>query len=145
MILRKYMLLHITVINIGTVFSTSRFLGIMELTVFLLYFLTWRLLVFVQITFERKRFATCLTFEWFLTGVCLNVSSQVWLVSKWFITFCTFEWFFSGMCTKVALRSEEHTSELQSRETISYAVFCLKKKKQKQKKKKQIKTSQLEW
>ena len=30
-------------------------------------------------------------------------------------------------------RSEEHTSELQSRETISYAVFCLKKKKNKQK------------
>ena len=28
-------------------------------------------------------------------------------------------------------RSEEHTSELQSRETISYAVFCLKKKKTK--------------
>ena len=31
-------------------------------------------------------------------------------------------------------RSEEHTSELQSRETISYAVFCLKKKKKKKKK-----------
>ena len=30
------------------------------------------------------------------------------------------------------IRSEEHTSELQSRETISYAVFCLKKKKKKQ-------------
>src|SRR5216110_3935460 len=29
-------------------------------------------------------------------------------------------------------RSEEHTSELQSRELISYAVFCLKKKKKKQ-------------
>src|ERR671931_580072 len=28
----------------------------------------------------------------------------------------------------VRSRSEEHTSELQSRETISYAVFCLKKK-----------------
>src|SRR5216110_1399440 len=28
------------------------------------------------------------------------------------------------------VRSEEHTSELQSRELISYAVFCLKKKKQ---------------
>src|SRR6059058_6364016 len=28
-----------------------------------------------------------------------------------------------------ALRSEEHTSELQSRNDISYAVFCLKKKK----------------
>jgi tripartite-type tricarboxylate transporter receptor subunit TctC len=26
-------------------------------------------------------------------------------------------------------RSEEHTSQLQSRSTISYAVFCLKKKK----------------
>src|SRR6059058_480534 len=30
------------------------------------------------------------------------------------------------------LRSEEHTSELQSRNDISYAVFCLKKKKKKQ-------------
>src|SRR3546814_10623375 len=32
-----------------------------------------------------------------------------------------------------ALRSEEHTSELQSLMRISYAVFCLKKKKKKQK------------
>src|SRR3546814_5193713 len=31
--------------------------------------------------------------------------------------------------TKRALRSEEHTSELQSLMRISYAVFCLKKKK----------------
>src|SRR5213082_3842160 len=29
-------------------------------------------------------------------------------------------------------RSEEHTSELQSPDTISYAVFCLKKKKKKE-------------
>src|SRR3546814_4666410 len=33
-----------------------------------------------------------------------------------------------------ARRSEEHTSELQSLMRISYAVFCLKKKKQKHKK-----------
>src|SRR5213082_3832316 len=33
-----------------------------------------------------------------------------------------------------AMRSEEHTSELQSPDTISYAVFCLKKKKKKSKK-----------
>src|SRR3546814_1368322 len=33
-------------------------------------------------------------------------------------------------------RSEEHTSELQSLMRISYAVFCLKKKKPKQKNKK---------
>src|SRR3546814_7016655 len=32
----------------------------------------------------------------------------------------------------VALRSEEHTSELQSLMRISYAVFCLKKKKRQQ-------------
>src|SRR6059058_6656694 len=34
-------------------------------------------------------------------------------------------------CTSSAAstRSEEHTSELQSRNDISYAVFCLKKKK----------------
>src|SRR6187431_3716737 len=31
------------------------------------------------------------------------------------------------------LRSEEHTSELQSRTVISYAVFCLKKKKNRHK------------
>src|SRR3546814_9848900 len=31
----------------------------------------------------------------------------------------------------IAIRSEEHTSELQSLMRISYAVFCLKKKKNK--------------
>src|SRR3546814_6282000 len=31
----------------------------------------------------------------------------------------------------ITIRSEEHTSELQSLMRISYAVFCLKKKKQK--------------
>ena len=30
---------------------------------------------------------------------------------------------------QILSRSEEHTSELQSRDSISYAVFCLKKKK----------------
>ena len=34
----------------------------------------------------------------------------------------------SQVMNKIIDRSEEHTSELQSRETISYAVFCLKKK-----------------
>src|SRR5881396_4100704 len=33
-------------------------------------------------------------------------------------------------CRSPSDRSEEHTSELQSLRTISYAVFCLKKKKQ---------------
>src|SRR3546814_4014787 len=34
----------------------------------------------------------------------------------------------------VVVRSEEHTSELQSLMRISYAVFCLKKKKERRKK-----------
>src|SRR3546814_8400186 len=34
-----------------------------------------------------------------------------------------------GSCSGTACRSEEHTSELQSLMRISYAVFCLKKKK----------------
>src|SRR3546814_7057682 len=34
---------------------------------------------------------------------------------------------------QVAIRSEEHTSELQSLMRISYAVFCLKKKKKQKK------------
>ena len=42
----------------------------------------------------------------------------------------------TGFSTKLySSRSEEHTSELQSRKTISYAVFCLKKKKKKKKSK----------
>src|SRR3546814_1460157 len=36
----------------------------------------------------------------------------------------------TGQGIEVAGRSEEHTSELQSLMRISYAVFCLKKKKQ---------------
>ena len=35
-----------------------------------------------------------------------------------------------GVVSAMTVRSEEHTSELQSRGLISYAVFCLKKKKQ---------------
>src|SRR3546814_1749386 len=37
-------------------------------------------------------------------------------------------------------RSEEHTSELQSLMRISYAVFCLKKKKNKTERRRQINT-----
>src|SRR3546814_8148418 len=34
-----------------------------------------------------------------------------------------------GLMRHIGMRSEEHTSELQSLMRISYAVFCLKKKK----------------
>src|SRR3546814_6051737 len=42
----------------------------------------------------------------------------------------------SAACRCSAERSEEHTSELQSLMRISYAVFCLKKKKNKKKRNK---------
>src|SRR3546814_3520524 len=35
-----------------------------------------------------------------------------------------------GLARRLAVRSEEHTSELQSLMRLSYAVFCLKKKKE---------------
>src|SRR3546814_4952269 len=38
-----------------------------------------------------------------------------------------------GVRLSLLMRSEEHTSELQSLMRISYAVFCLKKKKNKSK------------
>src|SRR3546814_8740842 len=42
-----------------------------------------------------------------------------------------FGWYVSAICAVAFLvRSEEHKSELQSLMRISYAVFCLKKKRQ---------------
>ena len=57
------------------------------------------------------------------TGVALLETGWV-LVGLGGAAFAVFM-IFSGV------RSEEHTSELQSQSTISYAVFCLKKKKKK--------------
>src|SRR3546814_4107004 len=42
------------------------------------------------------------------------------------LTYTCYQW----LLHHVEARSEEHTSELQSLMRISYAVFCLKKKKQ---------------
>src|SRR3546814_10405125 len=40
-----------------------------------------------------------------------------------------FQWVVALGCRVLGVRSEEHTSELQSLMRISYAVFCLKKQK----------------
>src|SRR3546814_2054570 len=45
------------------------------------------------------------------------------------LTWVFFQHLMSGLRHLVLDRSEEHTSELQSLMRISYAVFCLKKKK----------------
>src|SRR3546814_3557457 len=47
-------------------------------------------------------------------------------------------------CRACVHRSEEHTSELQSLMRISYAVFCLKKKKHKLRLSKQLHDNQME-
>src|SRR3546814_1497423 len=55
------------------------------------------------------------------TSVCLSVAgSDADFIKK-----------FAGLLEAEGARSEEHTSELQSLMRISYAVFCLKKKKNK--------------
>src|SRR3546814_5508215 len=51
---------------------------------------------------------------------------------------CTCDIRIAAESAKFACRSEEHTSELQSLMRISYAVFCLKKKKQEREKYKNI-------
>src|SRR3546814_4105784 len=53
-------------------------------------------------------------------------------VTGWASSRCTRVWcnsaLYSAISFVAAVRSEEHTSELQSLMRISYAVFCLKKK-----------------
>src|SRR3546814_2833397 len=48
-----------------------------------------------------------------------------------------------GSAPRAALRSEEHTSELQSLMRISYAVFCLKKKNKKHNNNRQRSTTRI--
>src|SRR3546814_5498582 len=60
--------------------------------------------------------------DYFLVGPCNPISSDQWSTCDDYSVPTEFE---------LTERSEEHTSELQSLMRISYAVFCLKKKKQK--------------
>src|SRR3546814_8658166 len=47
-----------------------------------------------------------------------------------------------GLAEPFSFRSEEHTSELQSLMRISYAVFCLKKKRIQRQQKQHVKTNE---
>src|SRR3546814_8956539 len=58
--------------------------------------------------------------------ILIPVGSTIALIVGWFIGT------FAGGWLAMRVRSEEHTSELQSLMRISYAVFCLKKKNQKE-------------
>src|SRR3546814_9325072 len=56
------------------------------------------------------------------------VDDPLWALASLIILFASIL-FMGSLVGNPALRSEEHTSELQSLMRISYAVFCLKKKK----------------
>src|SRR3546814_10584543 len=62
---------------------------------------------------------TCKSTRWFLFAAAVSKTCQV----------CVTTLFVARSTCKALKRSEEHTSELQSLMRISYAVFCLKKKK----------------
>src|SRR3546814_3784815 len=59
-------------------------------------------------------------YMWVIDGYSYSDAQHWFPATAWFLTV--------GTAVAVA-RSEEHTSELQSLMRISYAVFCLKKKK----------------
>src|SRR3546814_9260447 len=73
--------------------------------------------------------------RWMMQGFAQDLSNLVNLASPTTIHevgcgegYWTLKWTQEGMAARGS-RSEEHTSELQSLMRISYAVFCLKKKK----------------
>src|SRR3546814_5139022 len=70
--------------------------------------------LFPYTTLFRSLFS-CLT-AWLAPILCFTAEEAWWTRG-------------TGKEASVHLRSEEHTSELQSLMRISYAVFCLKKKK----------------
>src|SRR3546814_10835337 len=82
-----------------------------------------------------------LPYQWSaLPGFCSRNSVARWRASQWKSAWRSVEHRKRAIEAEyrvseyVLLRSEEHTSELQSLMRISYAVFCLKKTKQRTKK-----------
>src|SRR3546814_19319613 len=74
--------------------------------------------LFPYTTLFRSSFALLHLPGLIVAGACLAFACRLWLLMA----------LLDGSTISV-LRSEEHTSELQSLMRISYAVFCLKKKK----------------
>src|SRR3546814_12267660 len=70
----------------------------------------------------------CRSLAW-LFGAGFAPMVALWLSSEFGLIAAGAYLLSGAIGTLVALRSEEHTSELQSLMRISYAVFCLKKKK----------------
>src|SRR3546814_6630966 len=64
-----------------------------------------------------------------IAAMCIAIALIVWITPERWWRGQLLEWADAVGLAGYAVRSEEHTSELQSLMRISYAVFCLKKKK----------------
>src|SRR3546814_3329547 len=64
-----------------------------------------------------------------LTPRIMHSARALWVIYVILTAACAVTFYLLGMTPFDAIRSEEHTSELQSLMRISYAVFCLKNKK----------------
>ena len=73
------------------------------------------------VSLPHKKFVDMLTYKGFLAGIKICTRSESYTSKASFL--------------ELDDRSEEHTSELQSQFRISYAVFCLKKKRKEKKRK----------
>src|SRR3546814_7500901 len=71
--------------------------------------------------------------RWLVGSGLIIAAYSLWQMSHWSLMMGTWPVIVSGLVQGLGMglifiRSEEHTSELQSLMRISYAVFCLKKK-----------------
>src|SRR3546814_7848271 len=96
------------------------------------------LVVFFVVFFKQKTAYEMRISDWSSDVCSSDLSGRILAVDMTYAARCGWSADLSGPVTDRTLfhadnRSEEHTSELQSLMRISYAVFCLKKKKTEQK------------
>src|SRR3546814_8287778 len=93
----------------------------------------------IDVPIEEKDDAKALGAKWDPELKCWHISASDYQggITRWSPKTTSRTHPSIGDALRMARRSEEHTSELQSLMSISYAVFCLKKKNKKTKKKKQ--------
>src|SRR3546814_7851807 len=78
---------------------------------------------------RRRPHPSCMSDSMFSIALPLARSPRPFRVIPGFGITLGFTLLYLSLLVLIPLRSEEHTSELQSLMRISYAVFCLKKKK----------------